>query len=361
MKLQPLFVQKNPHKKGSQFSLFRLIREFQNDNQAPVLLSSREGWLTDAFRSIGGTVLVNRFPGSRSLTARLWRNRRFAHLIKRQLKDNRINPGIVFGNDHSEGLVALHIARALEVPKVLILRHPYMSQKGFQKYGGYKMDALVSINQWMEKKVAEWLDKGPQRYFIENGLSDDEFYPPMNVAESFPDKILVPGSKEPRKGWEDMFEALILLDQHNEEFPPTQFDFTGERPPFYSKHEKILNNSRFNIRFIGHDDNFQELMRSYSLIVEPTRSETFGMVGLEAVAAGVPILSTYAGNISHILEKKFLLKTNNPQNIAEKLTKIQKEWSSVHFPLRQYQDLLKEKYSIKRTYQGYKKMCLDMV
>jgi glycosyltransferase involved in cell wall biosynthesis len=59
-----------------------------------------------------------------------------------------------------------------------------------------------------------------------------------------------------------------------------------------------------------------------SVFVLPTLSESFGIVNLEAMASGLPIVATKVGGLPDIIksgENGFLVEPKNPEAVAEKI------------------------------------------
>lgn len=59
---------------------------------------------------------------------------------------------------------------------------------------------------------------------------------------------------------------------------------------------------RGRVRLTGWDDDVANTLRSFEIFVSPSRSEPFGLVMLEAMAAGVPVVATGSEGASEIIE-----------------------------------------------------------
>jgi glycosyltransferase involved in cell wall biosynthesis len=74
------------------------------------------------------------------------------------------------------------------------------------------------------------------------------------------------------------------------------------------------------VRFLGHRHDVPLLMRAADVIVSPSDAETFGMVIIEAMAIGTPIVATWVGGPGEILSDQvtgILVPPRDPAALAE--------------------------------------------
>jgi D-inositol-3-phosphate glycosyltransferase len=95
---------------------------------------------------------------------------------------------------------------------------------------------------------------------------------------------------------------------------------------FDANQRKYLTNAlppavRANLSFLGVVERARmpELMNSARLVVVPSRYETFGMVALEAIACGVPVVATRVGGLPEVVDSSVgrLVGTPDPESLAE--------------------------------------------
>lgn len=351
-----LFVQKNPHKAGAQHCLARVVRQLNERSLDPILLTSEDGWLTAECRKNRIRVIQLRFPGSRSVLGYLYKNKSFAKKVKAELAQLEVVPSIVQGNDHPEAIVTLELAKCLDARSSIILRAPSINRKGYFKYGCNRADLLITVSDQIKEAAHGW-DQNREPLVIHDGLADEEFLPPKKLSAISPSKILVLGNVSARKGWRDVIEALAILWQQKD-LPPITLDFTDQRPT-WPTNPRI--GERCSLNFIGHHDNFRELTRQYELVINPSRSESFGMAALEVVAAGVPLLSSRSGVIEEIIDdQRLLFEPGNPGNFAEALKTLLANWPAGEIDLESPQRKLRQRFHIKhsvdRLLDQYKKI-----
>jgi len=123
-----------------------------------------------------------------------------------------------------------------------------------------------------------------------------------------PDDILIGtvGHFAPLKGFEDLIRAIPAV---RAEIPGARFLFIGGS--LYSAH--LAYRSRLedligrlgveaSVNFTGARDDLDRILPALDIFVLPSRSEGFGRSNLEAMAAGIPVVSTRAGGIPEVVE-----------------------------------------------------------
>lgn len=82
---------------------------------------------------------------------------------------------------------------------------------------------------------------------------------------------------------------------------------------------------RNRVRFLGSREDIPEFLKSLDLFVLPTRAEAFGIVIVEAMAAGVPVVSTNTGGVPEIVnsaEIGLLVSDVTPAMFASRISEV---------------------------------------
>jgi len=82
---------------------------------------------------------------------------------------------------------------------------------------------------------------------------------------------------------------------------PTKLLFVGDGPERSSIEDLCRKTCAGNdIRFLGRQEEMEEILAISDLFILPSEYESFGLVALEAMAAGVPVISTNVGGLPEI-------------------------------------------------------------
>jgi glycosyltransferase involved in cell wall biosynthesis len=106
-------------------------------------------------------------------------------------------------------------------------------------------------------------------------------------------------------------------------------------------------------------DDVPKYVKSADTIVLPTRNETFGIAALEALAAGIPLISTNTGNLPHLVQDAgILVKYGDIDAIAEAINKVFSEKSLVSKMIKKGKTIAKE-YDYKTVAKNFVKRIGD--
>ena len=138
-------------------------------------------------------------------------------------------------------------------------------------------------------------------------------------------RLLYVGRLEHRKGTQDLIEALpAILMAH----PDIEVDIvgrdTGEAPgsgSFVDYCQHVVPEAlQARVRFHGHvsEDELQRFYRACDVFVAPSRYESFGLIYLEAMGYGKPVVATRSGGIPEVVDPSVgrLVDIGVPEQIA---------------------------------------------
>ena len=166
--------------------------------------------------------------------------------------------------------------------------------------------------------VSEYLAAGHHE-IIPNGVSVPETLPPEGEREA----VLCLGRLEPRKGVSTVLEAAARL---GERCPPIWIAGDGPLRAELEQRARALRLER--VSFMGEvsDEDKWKLLRSASVVVAPaTGGESFGIVLLEAMAAGTPPIASDIPGYRHVLGERaddLLVPVGDVRALAERIARF---------------------------------------
>ena len=184
-------------------------------------------------------------------------------------------------------------------------------------------DVVITHSMAHRQKMAEEMGVDAHRIqIVPLGIS-----PAVPVrCERHSKTIVFLGRLERRKGSVDLLRAAALVIKHD---PDARFLLIGaDRPhcPGARSHVQYLADEfpseiRDNVQFLGRlpDNDVQAWLQRATLFVAPSLYESFGLVFLEAMRYGTPVIGTRVGGIPEVVEdgeSGVLVPPESPESLA---------------------------------------------
>ncbi len=179
-----------------------------------------------------------------------------------------------------------------------------------ERHGTYCADRVIAVSRALKNEIT-WMYNLPdwKVHPIYNGVNYthfDGFIDPGSVKARFgvgplDPMVLFVGRMALQKGPDLLIEAVPHLLRF---YPNAKFVFAGDghlRVPVESRARQL--GVAHATRFIGHQDawNLRDLFRACQCVCVPSRNEPFGIVILEAWAAGKPVVASEIGGPSEFV------------------------------------------------------------
>lgn len=233
-----------------------------------------------------------------------------AILAFRKIVKSGFKPDIIHANVYTSGVPAVIIGKIFKVP-VLITEHFSAFPRQILSKGEIKKAKFAFERAQYVLPVSKSLQEAIEFYGIKakfevmpNVVDTNIFHPDNQLKkENNIKKILLVALLEPNKGIPYLFQALHLLNLKRNDF---FLDIIGDGPN-RAEYEKLATelNIANKICFYGIKTK-QEIagfMRQSDFFVLPSLHETFGVVLIEALASGVPVIATNIGGPNEIINK----------------------------------------------------------
>jgi glycosyltransferase involved in cell wall biosynthesis len=242
------------------------------------------------------------------------------------LKMRKIKPDIIHAQNLGVAIPTLTSARILKIPSVvwgrgsdiyLPDRFTRMTSKSILQ----NADTVLALTEDMEQKMREICDRDIS--VVPNGIDLERFkISSGDIKEGSAKTIIFVGRLHPVKGVQYLIEAMATVHQ---QMPDVKLIIVGdgaERAMLEELAERL--NLSDCIQFAGKvpQESIPRLMHQADVFALSSLSESFGIVNLEAMAAGLPIVATKVGGIPDVVEEGVnghLVNAKNPDELADRL------------------------------------------
>ena len=217
-----------------------------------------------------------------------------------------------------------------------------------------KADYIQTISTFL----ADWAEKMGAKcpvQVVPNGVDYDLFAKPISSdsrkhlrnALGFDDNdiVLVTTSRLVKKNAvNDIIDSLQYLD------PKFKLLIIGNGPNEANIKSQISNlkvDHRVVLKGFIPNQSLPSYLQSSDIFVRPSLSEGLGISFLEAMAAGIPVITTAVGGITDFIrdgETGLVCEVNNPKSIAQKVDKLNKDREAREYIVQNSCTLVKSKY-----------------
>lgn len=225
----------------------------------------------------------------------------------------------------SEGLPLLthfHHYETVTRPRELLYK-PFHHRLESRAYRHSSLIAALSDHGAMDLQEAFRIRRERIRV-IPDGVDLGRFAPRPKTAHDRP-TILCVGAHEERKGLSYLWQALSLLQKGGMDFLVDTVGVGPETKRLKSL-ARVLGLER-RIRFLGYvnplGEELPNIYRDADVLVHPSLEEGFGMVLIEAMASGVPVVASNSGAIPEAVgDAGLLVPPRNPEALADAIRRV---------------------------------------
>lgn len=256
------------------------------------------------------------------------------------LRANKIQ--LVHCKDPQSAYYAAPVARLLGIPVVWTCTGWWHAERGWKsKFYDAFFARIITWTELIKQKLVETNPRlGEKIVVVPSGVDVSVFAPAprdelvrgeFNIPPNAPLVILL-ARFQPVKGHEIFLQAAL---QVLEKFPDTFFLLVGDNAFATDEGEtykremlaQIQNDARLRTHIVlaGFRRDIPRLLNASDVLVCPSLFETYGMSNVEAMACGVPVVSTNVGGPSETIvdgETGFLVPPRDPAALAERVMRL---------------------------------------
>ncbi|WP_048048280.1 glycosyltransferase family 4 protein [Methanosarcina mazei] len=198
----------------------------------------------------------------------------------------------------------------------------------FEKIALKNADCVIAVSDWVKQNIDNIIGCNTKTVYIPNGINYEKYEPLPQKQNIKNPSILTVGRLVKLKGMDLLIKALPNI---KELIPNIHLYIAGEGVQCEKlKSLAVRLNVQENITFLGFvsEDKIIKMLSSVDIFVTSSRSETFGIVVLEALAAGTPVIASNVGGIPQLLnngEYGLLVEPENPEDLSSAVIKLIKD------------------------------------
>lgn len=265
------------------------------------------------------------------------------------------------------GLASILLARIMGRP--VLVKLPNSGMAGIpglmrSQFGGLKVrifkasDAVVAMSAASIEELNQINYDHRRILATPNGIKLDGIDKRVQRSRSDICRIVFLGRLHPAKGISDLIDAVSIL-QKKSFSPKFLLDIYGEGEQRAEIESKISKNNLAEIVTLrGHKDRAAEVLGDYDLLVLPSWREGNSNVVLEAMSAGLPVISTMVGGTPMLvgdLGREWLHKPGDVKHLAALLEKLISDPVASHHLGAAMRNRVEEYFDIHAVAQTYER------
>jgi mannosyltransferase len=208
--------------------------------------------------------------------------------------------------------------------KVVFTRHGGERPGGWTRFLAGFADERITLNAENAAQL------GHRSHVVSHGVDLVAFQPPFDRAQSFAALKLpgrfgvgVVGRVRPAKGQADFVAALTPLLPQHPEWTPVLVGLVKAAQASWAEELKAQTGGR--LQLVGEHPDIARWYHGLSIVVQPSHSESFGIVLLEAMATGACVVATRLPHVPALIDDGvtgFLYQPGDVEGLRRILTRL---------------------------------------
>ncbi|MCX5998992.1 MAG: glycosyltransferase [Chloroflexi bacterium] len=210
-------------------------------------------------------------------------------------------PDVIHAHVYSAGVPAVVLGRLYHIPVVItehwtwfVLHKLTWERRLATKFAFNRAAMVLPVSEHLKRQIELY---GTKTHFsvVPNAVDTQLFCPPAMRNKSGKKRLLLAANLSPQKGVPYLFQALGRIKEKRSDF---LLDIVGEgaKGATTEEYRKLANETGLDgiVRFHGTKAKKEvaEFMRHCDFFVQPSLFETFGVVYIEAMACGKPVIAS---------------------------------------------------------------------
>lgn len=303
------------------------------------LLVPREGAFAEAWRTRGWKVHIHPFRGTSTyFVPSLWAHFPFRHTIERIIQENNIH---LIHSDYHALPFALPASKQVGIPCVWMCWGWWFHPKLWQRQFFQQVDVIFAASNIIKQGfLGQPPFMPPDDIQVLYPGVDTQRFSPRNDGSAIRQEVgidaetplvLMLARFQNVKGHDTFVEMARIVSRR---IPEVHFIVAGENLQSRadsSYQQRILAMAQADQRlwqklhYLGHRNDVETLLAAADVVVCPSHFESFGMVNVEAMASGRPVISTNQGGPAEVIidgVTGYLVPPKNPTVMADRVIEL---------------------------------------
>ncbi|UFH56502.1 glycosyltransferase family 4 protein [Spirosoma sp. KNUC1025] len=168
-----------------------------------------------------------------------------------------------------------------------------------QRLGCLRAKQIITVTEKVKRDLVTYYELPPEKIQIVSSRVDTDFFKPLPQLPSAKKTVLYAGRLEPGKGLKDVQKLASIIERQNEWKLLIACNNPGNTELFDG-----LKNTQVIIG-LGLETINSHAYSKADIVFFPSLSESFGMITIEALSAGVPVVATPVGIVPELVARHF--------------------------------------------------------
>jgi glycosyltransferase involved in cell wall biosynthesis len=249
----------------------------------------------------------------------------------RRLREKGFTPDVIHAHVYGAGVPAAFVAGRSRVPLVITEQFTGFPRRTLSRtearkarYAYGRAARALPVSRHLQQAIESYGIRGPFEV-VPNVVDTSLFFPPDvgQPEEGSERRLIFVGNLEPsqHKGFPTLLQALIRLRDRRSDW---RLDVIGDGPE-RGAYERSAAAAGLEEKVIFHGSQpksvIAEMMRAAAVFVLPSRFDNLPCVVVEALASGLPVVSTTVGGIPELVDATSgtLVPPDDPSSLADAL------------------------------------------
>ena len=231
-------------------------------------------------------------------------------------------------------------------------------------------DRITAVSSALARETEETFGMMDQDIEVVPNFIDPKVYLPMEKCLQRCRRHFAPHGEKILAHISNFREVKRVVDVVNifalvEKVVPTRLLLVGDGPEMSRVEREVVKlGLEGKVQFLGSQESVQEILQTVDVFLLPSEQESFGLVALEAMACGVPVICSRVGGLPEVVQHGktgYLVEVGNVQGMSEAVLKLLTDDSRYKAFSEQAVIWARETFPVERAVQNYERVYESVV